>query len=306
MSATAAKGSLVGVDIGATKTRVRVEKSGVAVADEVVATSSWRTVSSEKNVRELLAEIAELAGGLDGSVRLGIGAHGCDSTKQCLAFESALAAEFPGPVRVLNDAELLPLAMGITGGIGIVSGTGSICVARDGAGQLVRAGGWGWVLGDEGGATGIVREAVRASLASLDAGEPPDALVSRLFSCFGAADGPELAMAFTRSSSAAYWGSHAAEVFEAAEEGSVLAARVIDAQARALAHLVDNLPARGVTADRVVAGGGVIRTQPRLRDAFLAEMGRSHPHMTATVVDREPVEGALALARSLQDREGKT
>ena len=53
----------------------------------------------------------------------------------------------------------------------MVSGTGSIGVARDADRNLVIAGGWGWILGDEGGASGIVREAVRAVLAAIDPGE---------------------------------------------------------------------------------------------------------------------------------------
>ena len=45
--------------------------------------------------------------------------------------EAELRRHFAGPVAVVNDAELMPLAMGVVDGIGLVAGTGSIAVARD-------------------------------------------------------------------------------------------------------------------------------------------------------------------------------
>jgi glucosamine kinase len=231
--------NVVGIDIGATKTHVALGRDDELIAQEVVPTSSWRSVSSVKNAEELVALVDRVAGGQARELPIGVGAHGCDSTQQCLDFEEALAALVDGPVRVLNDAELMPLAMGFHGFIGIVSGTGSIGVARDTQGRLVTAGGWGRILGDEGGASGIVRESVRAVLGSIDRGEPVDQLQDRLMTCFNSTDGPELAMAFTRQNSAASWGSYASEVFAAAAEGSLIANTVIDGAANELASLVE-------------------------------------------------------------------
>ena len=191
--------------------------------------------------------------------------------------------------------------MGLSGAIGVVAGTGSIGVAHDSAHNLLIAGGWGWILGDEGGASGIVREAVRAVLASIDHGEPTDQLTDRLLTCFKSTNGPELAMAFTRSSSAAWWGSHADQVFAAADEGSVTAARVIENGARELAVLVDHLIDRGVKSDHLVAGGGVIRTQSRLRDCFVATLARRAGDHHDRARFRAPVLGALRLAGSLKE-----
>src|SRR2546427_7012138 len=55
-------------------------------------------------------------------------------------------------VRVLADGEVaLATAFGTGPGILVNAGTGSIAYARDPAGELHRAGGDGWQLGDEGG-----------------------------------------------------------------------------------------------------------------------------------------------------------
>lgn len=49
-------------------------------------------------------------------------------------------------------------------GIITIAGTGSIAFGRNAAGQAARAGGWGYVFGDEGGAFDIARQALRAML----------------------------------------------------------------------------------------------------------------------------------------------
>ena len=69
------------------------------------------------------------------------------------------------PVQVLNDAELLPAALGLNHQIGLVAGTGSVAVSRSPKTGMLVAGGWGWVIGDEGSAAGLIREAGRAVLA---------------------------------------------------------------------------------------------------------------------------------------------
>ena len=284
-------GLVVGVDIGATKTHIALGTDTAVVAERVVPTSSWRTLSSVRNAGDLLELVRALAGKEVLDLPLGVGAHGCDSTQQCLDFEEALAQKLNGPVRVLNDAELMPLAMGLTGAIGVVAGTGSIGVARDADGKLLIAGGWGWILGDEGGASGIVREAVRAVLSALDRGEVPDQLTHRLMAGFHATNGPELAMSFSRSNSAAYWGSHAGEVFLAADEGSALAIAVIERAGLELASLVDHLIDRGVSTSQVVAGGSVIRRQARLREAFQECLGSTHPEVKVMVLAPRPGGG---------------
>lgn len=289
----------LGIDIGGTKTHVAVGAGREPVGERVVETDAWRTSSPRPDAAALRELVHTWLGERALGWPLAVGARGCDSTAQCAEFARELGRHFSGPVRVVNDAELLVPAVGLAAGIGVVAGTGSIAVARDATGQLVTAGGWGWVLGDEGGAAGLVREAVRAVLGDRDRGGPPDRLGERLLAHFGAADGPELARALSNARSAGWVGGPAAEVFRAADEGSSLAARVIEQAAGDLASLVDALAARGVPADDVVAGGGVILHQPRLRALFAAAVAARRPGSTVRLLEGPPVVGALAIAENL-------
>jgi N-acetylglucosamine kinase-like BadF-type ATPase len=70
-----------------------------------------------------------------------------------------------GRLTVTNDA-VIALAGATETGLGIITiaGTGSIAFGRNGEGRSARAGGWGYIFGDEGGAFDIVRQALRAAL----------------------------------------------------------------------------------------------------------------------------------------------
>jgi glucosamine kinase len=292
-------GEVVGIDVGATKTHLARGVAGRPAGEQVVPTPHWRTGSTVDNAAALARLVRESFGPQSLGRPLSVGAHGCDSTAQCRELEAALRRHFSGPLRVVNDAELMPWAMDSPGGIGVVVGTGSIAVSRDAEDELLTAGGWGWILGDEGSAAGLVRESVRAVLRRLDTGRGLDELGERLFASFAVSDGPQLAMALSRDSSAHRWGRAAPQVFLAADAGSRDACDVIQAAGSRLAELIDSLIGRGVPSRAVVAGGAVIVSQPRLRQAFESALAAVQPDVTLSILDHPPVLGALALAGSL-------
>jgi N-acetylglucosamine kinase-like BadF-type ATPase len=70
-----------------------------------------------------------------------------------------------GRLTVTTDAVIALAGATETGqGIITIAGTGSIAFGRNGEGRSVRAGGWGYIFGDEGGAMESVRQALRAAL----------------------------------------------------------------------------------------------------------------------------------------------
>ena len=80
-----------------------------------------------------------------------------------------LQGEFPGcPVHICTDLELTVEASGEGPAIVLVAGTGSAAVGRDGDGQIVRVGGRGFLLGDEGSAYDVGRRAAMIALREFD------------------------------------------------------------------------------------------------------------------------------------------
>ncbi|HTJ56920.1 MAG TPA: ATPase [Devosiaceae bacterium] len=291
---------LVGVDIGGTKTHIRWSRGGVD-QDSIVPTADWRRTGNVEDAGVLLDLIKQgPAGALPSAI--GIGAHSCDTERDCYAFAQALAALTPTPLRVVNDGELLPYAAGLDGGIGVVVGTGSIAVARRAADDVMLvAGGWGWILGDEGSAPAIVREAAKAIRESIDLGREPDGLYDALRLSLGTQSFAHFGRRLNELRGAVGWGEHASAVFEAAAAGSELAVGVIHRAAQALALLVERLVERGASPTEVVAAGGVVVAQPLLFRLFQDELHCVLPMTRLTLLREAPVGGAVAIARRLID-----
>ena len=90
---------------------------------------------------------------------------------------------------VTTDA-VIALAGATAGSAGIITiaGTGSIAYGRNAAGRSARAGGWGYIFGDEGGGFDIVRQALRAALRQDEGWGPETSLRGVLLEATGAAD----------------------------------------------------------------------------------------------------------------------
>jgi N-acetylglucosamine kinase-like BadF-type ATPase len=156
---------MVGVDVGGSGSRAVVVGDGLIVARE-----SWSlggNVSMDVSVIDTAAtQAAALA-----PERLCLAVPGLrDSTHGRVLSERATAAA-GCPVTVISDQ--IGAVLGAGGGDGVVviaSGTGSFAAAYDGRGRWARAGGHGFVLGDEGSAYWIGRRIVRALLGARDNG----------------------------------------------------------------------------------------------------------------------------------------
>lgn len=290
-------GLIAGVDIGGTKTHLLVAQGAEVIADRVILTSEWRSWDRLADAKALAALILDTSKAEPAAVALG--AHGCDTGWHCKQMEADLGAELKGRIKVVNDSELLVPAAGFSNGIGVVSGTGSIAVARNDDYEMLVAGGWGWILGDEGSAAALVREAARAIRHSIDLGESGDPLIEGLMAKLQTDDATKIGRLLNETRGAAVWGSYADAVFDAATQNSPLAINIINEGGTALARLVGILIARGADASHVVIGGGVVVEQARLFDAFCRAMTEVSPKSEITLLRAAPANGALALAREL-------
>jgi len=88
---------------------------------------------------------------------------------------------------VVTDDAVIALAGAIGTGQGIITiaGTGSIAFGRNPAGRTARAGGWGYIFGDEGGGFDIARQAARAVLRLEEGWGPPTMLRETLLGATG-------------------------------------------------------------------------------------------------------------------------
>ncbi len=288
---------VVGMDMGGTKTALVMERlDGGRVLEVQLPSGDWSASPVASAATWIATRVASAVPDGHRVIALGAGAQGCDTNEHCRALGEALGIHGLDAV-VVNDAALLLPAAGIDRGIAVISGTGAIGVGLDRHGGYLFAGGWGWVLGDEAGAPGLVRDATRAALLAHDQGLADDGLLQALLDAFEVTDAPGLARAVNDEPTMDSWGARAPVVFAAADAGSRRADRVIRGAALHLVELIGQLRDRGAVGGDVVAGGSVIVHQPRLMDAFRVLLAAAQPGLVAHLLTDPPVLGALALAR---------
>jgi glucosamine kinase len=178
--------SVVGVDIGGTSTR--------ALAISLDGSRIGRGESGGANPNSHPPEVA--AARVAEAVAAAFGAVDPSSAKHCVLgmagvsklSDPAVAESFHGsleriglrcPITSVSDAEVaFASATPSPDGTVLVAGTGSVAARIVNHRKTTTAGGYGWLLGDEGSAFWIGREAVRATLRVLQSDEALGALAT--------------------------------------------------------------------------------------------------------------------------------
>ena len=159
-----------GLDGGGTRTRARVvdldgRRIGEGVAGPGSLTLSPRIAA--ENCRQALQQALAGSGIELGACQIVCGLAGHRQSAKRRAFEQELADI--GALEVISDgyAALLGAHQGAPGAI-VIAGTGSVALCLDEHGKLRQIGGFGPIVGDEGGGNWLGREAVRAALREKD------------------------------------------------------------------------------------------------------------------------------------------
>ncbi|MBK0865665.1 ATPase [Saccharopolyspora sp. HNM0986] len=171
---------VLGLDIGGTSSRALVgDLRGRVVGRGSAGGGNPNSHPPRQAVAEVTAAAAAAMNGLEaGSVRrvvLGMAGISKMTDPQVaeLFDEGWRALDLRCPVRVVSDCEVA-FAAGTAAADGtvLIAGTGAIAARVERHRLVATIGGHGWLLGDEGSAFWLGREAVRALLRALDRGEP--------------------------------------------------------------------------------------------------------------------------------------
>lgn len=161
---------VLGVDGGGTKTlAVVADRTGGVVA---LASGLDTNPLDQPRWREHLGEtIGAVMAGIDASLiaaaSFGLPVHG--EVAAISAEQVAFARTVIGHASVRNDVHTAHEAAFAGGpGVLLLAGTGSMCWAADGAGRILRVGGWGDGFGDEGSAHWIGHAALSRASQILD------------------------------------------------------------------------------------------------------------------------------------------
>ncbi|WP_339728614.1 BadF/BadG/BcrA/BcrD ATPase family protein [uncultured Gimesia sp.] len=180
-------------------------------------------------------------------------------------------------IDVVTDAQTV-LAAGTSKGIGValIAGTGSLAYGVNQAGKVARAGGWGYLLGDEGGGYQIGLAALKAITKSVDGCGPETCLQPMVLHALGL-DEPRALIRYVyhHESKRSEIAALSELVFEAAETDDQLACEILQQAARELAELVQAVASRlHFTSENyaLVLTGGVLLYQRVYRVSLLEQL----------------------------------
>ena len=283
-------------DVGGSKTTVAITKDGDRIGSgrgPGSAVRPGRALVTATTVADLIRAAMAQAHLLRVDAIV-VGATGAGRAADAEEIRAALARErIAGTVVVVTDVTLAFEALGVAVGVALVAGTGSVAVGRRTDGQMIRRGGFGWQMGDEGSGYWIGRAAlVAAGLAHEDRG-PATALVAGLLRATGAPDFREM-VGWSTVAAPREVANLARVVTATAQAGDPVAAEILEQACRALAGLVNGLKPEFPTGPVPVGlTGGIVATDgplgPRVAELIQAPF-------VARVAPLDPLEGGPRLA----------
>lgn len=290
----------IGIDAGGSGSRLLAEPAGRAsqVEREGPAANLQRQgLSGTARTLANLVEESQAEVGRAHALVAGVAGAGRPSEQVSLERElrTLLGPAAPPSIRVVHDATIA-LEGAFEGGSGVivVAGTGSVVFARDADGAEHRAGGWGYLLGDEGSGHALGLAGLRAACHHRDGG--PATTLTRALATFGLDQPDDLIRAVYQED----WPVQrmAPAVIAAAEGGDDVAQTVLAEQVAALAQQVQWITARVGAIDPRVALIGGLSHESHYSHAFRAVLAERLPGWSLVAPRRRPVEGALRLARA--------
>jgi N-acetylglucosamine kinase-like BadF-type ATPase len=205
------------------------------------------------------------------------------------------------PTVVVNDALVALVAgAGEQAGVVVVAGTGSIAYGRDAGGRAARAGGWGYLLGDEGGGFWIGRAALSAVVRQFDQRGPATLLTDLVLKQMQLSTPAEVIHAiYDRGLQRHAIAGLAGVVQRATEAGDAVAGEILDRAASELAaaaaSVVTRLGMRGDVFPTVLAGG-IFMGIPSLASGLMTRLAEVAPRSDVRRLEVEPARGAVTLA----------
>ena len=203
-------------------------------------------------------------------------------------------------VVVTADAPLLLAAGSPDGwGVAIVAGTGSIAFAQSPDGRTSRAGGWGYLLGDEGSGYALSLAALQGVARMADGRGPETILARSLLDQFHLKEPAELIpVVYQGSLDRPALAAFAPLVLEAAEAGDAVASAIVQDGADQLASAaVSSARQLGLVSPFPLAlAGGLLLASASYRERLLEALATRSIRPEPVTLVPEPAEGAVRLA----------
>ena len=260
--------------------------------------------AGELEVEKVLHQVMEIVladrEGLPDAICLGIA--GVDRPEDADAVRGIMRRiGFKTRTLVVNDALIALVAgAGDKAGVVLVAGTGSIAYGKDAGGRAARAGGWGYLLGDEGGGFWIGRAALSAVVRQYDGRGPATLLTELVLARLNLSSPTALIREiYDRDVHRRTITGLASIVQTAMNQGDAVATDILTRAgaelASAASSVISRLEMRGDVFPTILSGG-IFRGVPWLATDVTRRISEVAPRSEVRQLDVEPAMGAVRLA----------
>jgi len=293
---------VVGIDAGASKTRAfAVDRDGTVVGRG--AGGGGNLLTSPDPQGAIAAALAEALGGRAADAIVLSCAGGDRDAERTRGREILTTLAPPGAKLLVTHDAIAALYAGNPTGCGVVliAGTGSIAYGRNEEGEEDRAGGWGYLIGDEGSAVWCGLEALRAIAHAVDGRGAPTRMTALLFQQLGVGQFSDvLPLIYGRPHPAPAIGAATRALASAAADGDAIANAILQRGANALARAATVVALTlGLAAGPVYLAGGAFENLSLLQRLVQLDLLGLLPQATVEPVREEPAMGAARLAAAL-------
>lgn len=221
-----------------------------------------------------------------------------DENRRCSDFFTDLLPQCR--MYLCNDGEILLVgALESLEGYSLIGGTGSFALARAADGSSARAGGLGYMLGDEGSALWIAWEGIKRSLRSMEGRDMQTCLLPLLTEHFGLKAPQEFVALMHQRFQKAEIAAAARIVLDHADTDPLardIGEKAADELCRLVRSVVEQKP---LAQKRLALSGGVIENNAWIRRSLMDRLQNLYPDMEFVLGPGDAVKGACMLARTL-------
>jgi N-acetylglucosamine kinase-like BadF-type ATPase len=304
--ATRSRHLVVGVDGGGSKTLALVaDTQGKILGRAIAGPSNYQVVGQKAACAAIAATIRGARARIPGELSaLCLGIAGAGRVSDRAMFQAWAETHYPGiPIRVVHDGQLALAAGTPEGwGIAVLCGTGSLVYGEDRQGRPARAGGWGYLLGDEGSGYAIGLAALQAVARAADGRGPATALTQAILTHWSLDKPQDLIAHVYRPTLPRTEIAGLAEILvDVAERGDQVAHELLTAAGEELAQAARAVAAQLALPQPIpcALAGGFILHAAAVRQSF--QQTATALGLTLNPITRvpEPAQGAVRLARQL-------
>lgn len=297
---------IFGIDGGGTRSRLKIQSISTGETLCYIEGGSTNVYSLtyekvEQNLRDLIHRGCIRAGIQPAALQSGcLGSAGLDRAFEKQKFLDMFKNILSEHCRLTlcNDGEILLVgASSSFEGYALIAGTGSFALGRNASGTITRAGGLGYMLGDEGSAVWIAHQALMRTLRSIEGRDLHTHMLDALLDYFTLKSPSDFIHLAHYQFDKARFASYSPIVTKFAKQGDELAVDILKKAACELFALVESVHRRlDLLYPTLVLSGGVLEHDPIVKPLFIQMLNDKLPTIKVIEPLGTAVDGACMIA----------